>query len=312
VLDPACGSGHFLLYAFDLLHTIYTEAWSDPDLGPALWRVLGWTPPAHAGHDGHDTESRAVLHRAMPGFILRHNLHGIDIDLRSTQIAGLALWLRAQRAYHDADIERNARPKITRANLVCAEPMPGEADLLREFTAGLKPVVLGSLARAIFEKMRLAGDAGSLLKIEQEMRDSISDAKRRWKQTPREEQLALWPEHTPAKGIQIEQGSLFDITSVTDDSFWEEAEERLREALQSYAESTVGPNMPLRRLFAEDAAQGFGFFDVCRERFDVVLMNPPFGETSKPSKAYIEQAYPRSKHDVYAAFMERGRPATPA
>ena len=29
VLDPACGSGHFLLYAFDLLMTIYDEAWHD-------------------------------------------------------------------------------------------------------------------------------------------------------------------------------------------------------------------------------------------------------------------------------------------
>ena len=29
VLDPACGSGHFLLYAFDLLETIYEEAWEE-------------------------------------------------------------------------------------------------------------------------------------------------------------------------------------------------------------------------------------------------------------------------------------------
>ena len=27
VLDPACGSGHFLLYGFDLLERIYEEAW---------------------------------------------------------------------------------------------------------------------------------------------------------------------------------------------------------------------------------------------------------------------------------------------
>ncbi len=31
VLDPACGSGHFLLYAFDLLETVYHEAWERPD-----------------------------------------------------------------------------------------------------------------------------------------------------------------------------------------------------------------------------------------------------------------------------------------
>ena len=31
VLDPACGSGHFLLYAFDLLLAIYEEAYADPE-----------------------------------------------------------------------------------------------------------------------------------------------------------------------------------------------------------------------------------------------------------------------------------------
>jgi tRNA1(Val) A37 N6-methylase TrmN6 len=60
-----------------------------------------------------------------------------------------------------------------------------------------------------------------------------------------------------------------------------------------------------RQLFADDAAQGFAFVDICRKHFDVILMNPPFGESSKPSKAYIERAYPRTKNDVYSAFIER-------
>ena len=34
-------------------------------------------------------------------------------------------------------------------------------------------------------------------------------------------------------------------------------------------------------------------------------MNPPFGEPSKNSKDYIVFAYPRTKNDVYAAFVER-------
>src|SRR3989441_6932601 len=35
-------------------------------------------------------------------------------------------------------------------------------------------------------------------------------------------------------------------------------------------------------------------------------MTPPFGEASKPSKAYIETAHVRTKNDVYAAFVGRG------
>src|SRR5262249_39457770 len=78
ILDPACGSGHFLLYCFDLLLAIYEEAYDDPDLGPALKEAY----PALAD-----------LKKAAPGLILSRNLHGIDIDLRGTQIAALALWL---------------------------------------------------------------------------------------------------------------------------------------------------------------------------------------------------------------------------
>ena len=35
LLDPACGSGHFLLYGFDLLIVIYREAWED-EVGPGI------------------------------------------------------------------------------------------------------------------------------------------------------------------------------------------------------------------------------------------------------------------------------------
>ncbi len=35
-------------------------------------------------------------------------------------------------------------------------------------------------------------------------------------------------------------------------------------------------------------------------------MNPPFGEPSTASKMSLTSAYPRTKNDVYAAFVERG------
>ena len=92
VLDPACGSGHFLLYAFDLLagdptrsfFGIYEEAWRTE--GAPKSEVTGRTLR-------EDYESESALHRAVPELILRHNLHGIDIDPRAAQIATLALWL---------------------------------------------------------------------------------------------------------------------------------------------------------------------------------------------------------------------------
>ena len=306
ILDPACGSGHFLLYAFDLLEAIYQEAWSDPDLGPTLWKDLGWNSSgADALSASQSEESLAVLRRALPGLILRDNLHGIDIDLRATQIASLALWLRAQRAFKEAGVAFQARPPITRTNIVCAEPMPGELDFLDEFVADLRPRVLGQVARVVFQRMKLAGEAGSLLKIEDEMRSTLAEAKRQWKSAPKEEQLSLWPGERRPKPEQL---SLFDVADITDEAFWDEAEGRLLDALEEYAERASNGNgrSYSRRLFVDDTEQGFAFVDLCRKHFDVVLMNPPFGEDSKPSKSYIEGAYPRTKHDLYAAFVERG------
>ena len=98
--------------------------------------------------------------------ILAHNLHGIDIDLRASQIAALALWLRCQRAYQEMGLKKD-RPKITRSNFVCAEPMPGEEQMLKEFVGQLEPKFLGQVVEVVFDKMKLAGEAGSLLKIEE-------------------------------------------------------------------------------------------------------------------------------------------------
>lgn len=293
IIDPACGSGHFLLYCFDLLEVIYAEAYED-DEAPAFsatGRTLRQDYP-----DPHEFK------RFVPALILEHNLHGIDIDLRSVQITALALWMRAQRAYQEMGLPRDERPAIRRSNIVRAEPMPGEEDLLEEFVADLQPKLLGQLVKKVFDKMKLAGEAGSLLKIEEEIKDAISEAKRQWVSGPRMEQLSLFPEE---RRREIKEDEPFDVSSVTDDSFWEDAEGRLVEALRAYAERAANGKAFARRLFADDAERGFAFVDLSRKKFDVVLMNPPFGESAKGAKGYIADHFPHSGHDLACAFVER-------
>jgi len=65
VIDPACGSGHFLLYAFDILERIW---WAETDLDRS----------------------------EIPAKILEHNLYGVDIDLRSCQLSAFNLYLKAR------------------------------------------------------------------------------------------------------------------------------------------------------------------------------------------------------------------------
>lgn len=284
-LDPACGSGHFLLYCFDLFQTIYEEAYNNEELGPELRRNYP------------DYEQ---FRRAVPALILRRNLHGIDIDARCAQIAELALWMRAQRAYRDLGLKPNERPPIKQINIVCAEPMPGEQNLLEEFIARLPDEAPGGLVRGVFERMTLAGEAGSLLRIEDDIREPIARAK--------EEREQLRGLKQPELFDKSSQLSPLGHAPINDETFWDAAEERVIDALRDYARHaslnlTNGQSFQ-RRLFAEDAMQGFDFIDMLRSKFDVVLMNPPFGDASLQAKKYTDETYGDTKGDVYKAFVE--------
>jgi len=267
LLDPACGSGHFLLYAFDLLISIYEEAWED-DSSPSS-EVTG----SNLRDDYPNLED---FRCTLPGLILRHNLHGVDIDPRAAQIAALALWMRAQRAYNDFGIACGERSPISKTNIVVAEPMPGEKEFRQEFIASLDKQ-LGRLVECVFEKMKLAGEFGSLLKIDDEIQSAI-------------------------RNVYGETGELF---RKSDEERWQEAEDKLLRALHAYAERAQNGQTYRRRLFADDTAQGFAFVDLCRQRFDTILMNPPFGDGPERGKKQIAFWYPPGSADLGAAFVLR-------
>jgi hypothetical protein len=291
VLDPACGSGHFLLYAFDLLLPIYKEAYADPESpkSEATGKTLAQDYPTLEG-----------LRNALPGLILAHNLHGVDIDARCAQIAQLALWMRAQRAYRDLGIGRAARAPIRKSNIVVAEPICDQGGLVAEFASTLKPPVLGQVFTQLVESSRLAGDMGLLLRLEQALEGRLEEARRQFSARERELSKGYLPGFEPVR----KQGEL-DLSGVTRD-FFADAAARIMEALEQFVTEYGGSNGTRQRLFAEDAAQGMGLLALAEKKYDVVLMNPPFGAGSTRAKKDFEKAYPRTKNDVYAAFVERG------
>jgi hypothetical protein len=292
ILDPACGSGHFLLYCFDVLLEIYEEAWAYESAPPS--EATGKT----LRDDYADRES---LRQAVPALILQYNLHGIEIDLRSAQIAALALWLRAQRAYQELGVGRGERPATPTPRIVVAEPMPGGEDLLKDYLRELDEPRLHDLILDIWHEMRLAGEAGSLLRIDLHIREALDEARREAFVEPPPVRMTLFQ-----PGVPAHQQALTFPVGEDEHAFWESAEERLLKALSDYAVHASGDDAYRRRVFAANARQGFDFVELSLEQFDVVLMNPPFGAASVPSKAYIERMFPRTKNDVYAAFVERG------
>jgi len=296
ILDPACGSGHFLLYAFKLLITIYQEAWND-ETSPVS-EVTG----KRLREDYPEFEK---LQNALAGLILRHNLHGIDIDPRAAQIAVLALWLRAQKVHNDLGISRQFRPLIGKSNVACAEPMPGELSLLDDFVAEqlsgtAEKRLLGQLVRRVFDAMALAGEAGSLLKIEKDISSTVSEAMRQWSNQPKAVQQVLFE----LDDRPVQQMLNFDVLGITDSGFWEEAEHQIYAALSQYSSRIDNRNYQ-RRLFSDDVALGFSFIDLCRNRYDVVLMNPPFGDGSQFMEPMLGREYAKTRFDLSSAFVER-------
>jgi Eco57I restriction-modification methylase len=291
IIDPACGSGHFLLYCFVLLLLIYEEAWADEAAPKSA---------ATGSSLRHDYPSLEELRKAAPQLILQHNLHGVDIDPRCAQIAQLALWMRAQRAFKDAGVQRADRPKIRRANIVIAEPMPGDPKLVDEFAATLRPAIMGNLFKEIVSEMRLAGEMGPLLPIERKLAISIDRAR-----------VAFMEQQKHGEGFlpglaPIKRQAEFDLSGIDNLAFFEKAEEQIFSSLKKFVSDAVNGRGTRRKLFADDAEQGIAFVELMSRKFDVVLMNPPFGAGSLVAKKEFEKSYPRTKNDVYAAFVERG------
>jgi hypothetical protein len=301
LLDPACGSMHFGLYAFDLLTVIYDEAWEIAHGPDEVAKSTEIFAPFVAFVANFSDKAAYLLQ--VPRLIVEHNIHGIDIDPRAAQIAGLSLWLRAQRAWHEAGIQPADRPQITRSNIVCAEAMPGEKKLLREFVEeqfdiGERPA-FAYLLEKIFDRMALAGEAGSLLRIEDEIRSAIAEAHTLARTQSAPKQVGLFPEDEEPAPEQL------DLKGLLDEHFWRRAEQRIYDALEAYAEQAENGGGFQRRLFADDAAKGFAFIDLCRKFYDVVVMNPPFGSPSLIAEKYLSNAYPDARYESYGQFLIR-------
>jgi len=275
LLDPACGSMHFGLYAFDVFLRIHSEAWT--------WEAEHWPDAAYRSADTPPglpllrdlyPDEDAFL-RDLPRLILEHNVFGVEIDPRSAQIASLALWLRAQRAWHEAGVRREARPAVGRGHVIAAVAPPAEVDLRQELMGEMD-----ALDAELFERtlLLLKGlpELGVLLRVERDVPALVRE---------------VFGSH----------GAMFQAE---DERQWEKAEVRLREALEDFSRSAAASYR--NHLFAEDALEGLRLIDLVGETFDVVVMNPPFGALSLGVKTELSKAYPSSKNDLLAVFVNRG------
>ena len=163
---------------------------------------------------------------------------------------------------------------------------------------------LCGLVEAIWDVMTLAAEAGSLLQVRGRAVFGCDRARPRrvGREAPPFFRVTEYGLGDRAQGHVLPprpRGG--DRASGTAQRFWQAS------AIHGYA-----PGLPSRgqlsttKMFAEDATQGFAFIDSLRKSFDVVLMNPPFGEKPPPLEQYIKTHYEDAKNDIYAAFVLRG------
>jgi hypothetical protein len=124
LLDQACGSGHILVYGFELLHKIYEEE--------------GYSPSE------------------IPQLIIEKNLYGLEIDERAAQLAGFALMMKA-RSYHRRFFRKEIKPNIT-----CFTDLTLGADEITEVFKELHISIPKSLEEDL-DLCRQATNLGSLI-----------------------------------------------------------------------------------------------------------------------------------------------------
>jgi len=125
VCDPACGSGHMLTYAFDLLYAIYEEE--------------GYEPPE------------------IPEKILTHNLYGIELDERAGELAAFALTMKA-RARQRRFFNKGIKPNICVLEKVSFTP-----DELEEYMSAVGRDLFTQGLRETLQQFEEADNFGSLI-----------------------------------------------------------------------------------------------------------------------------------------------------
>lgn len=139
LIDPACGSGNFLIYAFSLFYDLYLNQ-----------------------IDQYDAD---YSRRDIPKLIVENNLYGVDLDERAVQLTQIALFIKAMQLKG----RRGAMPAYTHVVSTHFE--------LPEYNQVEAAFMLGSdwneaqqqTIRSIWEDLRTAYKFGSLIRVEEQL-----------------------------------------------------------------------------------------------------------------------------------------------
>ncbi len=270
LLDPACGTMHFGLVAFDIFAEMYREE------------------IAHAGQPGWPEKPSVVCADDIPAAILANNLYGIDIDIRAVQLSALTLYLRAKTM--------NPKAKLTESKLACAGIHMLDGNRLKAFLdeSGLKGPIYRRILEALQQRLKDSEQLGSLLRLEQDIRALIERERERYEREGKAPDLFGWSKEQ------------FD-TEAGRQEFWETLEVQIEQALNLFAKAQAEKGHD-QSVFVGEAVQGLRLLEIISNRYDAVVTNPPYMNKRKMNdrlKKLVTDAYPEGKDDLFAAFIQR-------
>ena len=268
LMDPACGTMHFGLVAFDLFYEMYEEELEK------------------AGEPGWPLKPSVQSKEEIPQSILENNIFGIEIDLRALQLAALALYLKAKSYNRDVQIKN--------VNLACTDILWIDGERLKAFAEkNFSYPIYRRAVEAVWKKLQKARIVGSLLRVEEELKYIVQEERRKF--------LREGKDTLPFPELR----EVFEDEARKEDYWWL-LEEQIIQAFDDFVRQ-VGVRKP-DTFFEGEAAKGLRLLHFLRDRYDVVVTNPPYlfrRNMEKELADFLEDQYPDAKGDLYAAFIAR-------
>ena len=143
LIDPASGSGNFLLYAFAFFYALYKDQIDNYG----------------ADYDEND----------IPKLIIENNLYGVDLDDRAAQLAQMGLWIKAK--------QKNRNITTLNFNVVSSDFfLPNFDEVLPIFEKGITDNNQRKIVEEIWSDLQQAHKFGSLVKIEEKLNIKLHGA----------------------------------------------------------------------------------------------------------------------------------------
>ena len=248
VLDPACGSGSFLIYAFDVLAAFYERC--NQRITAAKVRLL-------KDHDFGDVlgtqdkiKTLPPLLLSFPRIILEENLYGVDLDEEAAELAGVNLIMKA---FDRVSSNGRKLPLILNQNIKVGNSLIG-------YLPGAK----------LWEKTSVAAkDTEKIIALRQRIRSTEDDATKRrlLEEAEQQTRLVTEPLNVPLK-------EFFADPAAKRPFHWPEEFPEVFARENAGFDIVIGnpPYVSVTRIPADDRAYLLGSYETAEGRFDLYII----------------------------------------